>query len=731
MLSLNNKLRNFLIQPTSIYARPVARRIVLGLAFFFLFMIILSADFIPDKVSFQVGQVSDRDIIAPRTVSYENTAKTKKLEDEVLASVTNAYDLDMAVMTKAEESVTTIFGIARTVKADKTLTSHEEKVEKLQDALQQYSLANAALQGIATLDDAGLAKAEEQSRAILRKYFQRGIREDELDTAKKNIVIEIEDLGLGSNIEAAVAGVTQPLLRANFKLNWQEMESRKKAVLNSMEPVRETVKKGQVLVQRGDVVTVDQIRAMEELGLYKGQVSEVRIFGLTIFVLIIMAVILGYLYKFAPSIFDNDLQLVLMGLIILTTLLLGKAAHYYSDFAAPIAAGALLTAILIDTRVGVLVSVALAMLFGVIVDHDLRAVAAALIGSMVGVYNVSKMSHGYSLTKTGVWVAAINFLVIGSTGFIEQVNNTQILMQGMLGAFGGIASAVITTGLLPYLEHTFNITTPIKLLDLAKPNHPLLQRLLLDAPGTYHHSVLVGNLAETAADTVGADPVAVRVGAYYHDIGKIKRPYFFIENQIGTENPHDRIAPSLSTLIVTSHIKDGIDLCRDYGIPQVIIDIIQQHHGTTLVSYFYKRATENEHSECIIEADFRYEGPRPQTKEAALIMLADACEAAVRSIAKPNVNRIEAMVRKLIRERLQDGQLDDCNLTLKDLNVIGDVFIRVLSSMFHTRIEYPEALKELERRKLKNGNSHKQCPGKDDINAANGTNGNFGTKKDG
>ena len=281
------------------------------------------------------------------------------------------------------------------------------------------------------------------------------------------------------------------------------------------------------------------------------------------------------------------------------------------------------------------------------------------------------------------------------------------MLQGLLGAVNGVTSAIITIGLLPYLEHAFSITTPISLLELVKPNHQLLQRLLIDAPGTYHHSIVVGNIAETAAGAIGADSIVVRVGAYYHDIGKIKRPYFFIENQVSADNPHDKIAPSLSTLIVTSHIKDGVDLCKDYKLPQLIIDIVQQHHGTTLVSYFYKRATENEHSECIIEADFRYEGPRPQSKEAALVMLADGCEAAVRSIAKPNVNRIEVTVRKIIRDRLHDRQLDECNLTLKDLNTIGDIFIQLLSSMFHTRIEYPDAIKELERRKPKNGSNYK------------------------
>jgi len=719
MPSLENKLRELFGQQNSLHARPVTRRIVLALVFFFLFMIVLSTDFITDKISFQVGQVSDRAVLAPRSVSYVDHVKTKKLEAEVLASVASVYDFDVTVAAKAEESAAAVFKAARAVAADKTLTDAEKRLEKLRSSL-PISLPAATVSGLAAMSEADLASCEEHTKNILRKYLQRGIREDDFDDARKQIALEIESLELGKDGEAVVAGMAQTLVKPNFVLNVAETDKRKKAALTSIEPVRETVKKGQVLVRKGDVVTAEQIYAMEELGLHRGSVSELRIFGLAIFVLVVMGLIIGYLYKFSPNVFANDSHMVLLGLIILLTLLFGKAAHIYSDFVAPIAAGALLTAILIDTRLGIFISVALAVMFGVIGENDLRAVAVALIGSLTSVYSVSKMNHGYSLTRTGLWIAALNFVTIASTGFLEQLGGKQILLQGIQGAVSGIASAVITIGFLPYLETTFKITTPVKLMELANPSNPLLQRLLLDAPGTYHHSILVGNLAETAADHIGADPVTVRVGAYYHDIGKIKRPYFFIENLTDADNPHDKIAPSLSTLIVTSHIKDGVDLCRDYKLPQPIIDIVQQHHGTMLVSYFYSRATETEHSECIIEADFRYEGPRPQSKEAALVMLADACEAAVRSLSRPNVNRIESTVRKVIRERLHDGQLDDCNLTLRDLNIVGDVFIRVLSSMFHSRIEYPDALKELERRKAKNGNSAKQSCGKDGAGEAEG-----------
>ncbi|MBP2645737.1 MAG: receptor with intracellular metal dependent phosphohydrolase [Firmicutes bacterium] len=721
MSLFSKNMKKFLSQPINWHVGPLTRRIVLGLAFFSAFMVILSAEFLPDKVPLQVGQVSDRDVIAPRSVSYVNVVKTKKLEEEVLANVASVYDFDVSVAPKAEELVTTIFQLARSVAADNTLTTVEQKSAKLQNGL-PVPLPASTLTSLSSLDTTSLLRAEEHTKSILRKYFQRGVRDDGYEADRKNIVLDTEQLGLGKSAEAAVAGVAQVLLKPNFIMNVRETDKRKQVALQSVEPVRETAKKGEILVRRGDVVSEEQIHVMEELGLHRGDINKARIFGLTVFVLLLMGFVLGFLYKFEQQILQSDLKMALLGLIIVVSLLVGKAAHYYSDFAAPLAIGALLTTILIDARIGIIVNVAVAMLFGVIADHDLRAVEVALFGGMVGIYSVSKMRHGYSLVKTGLYIAAMNFIVIGATGLVDQVNPAQLLTQGMQGILGGVVAAVITIGLLPYLEHAFNVTTSYKLMELANPGHPLLQSLLLEAPGTYHHSLVVGNLAETAADLIGADPVSVRVGAYYHDIGKIKRPYFFVENQAEGENPHDKIAPSLSTLIITSHIKDGVDLCREYKLPQIVIDVIQQHHGTMLVSYFYKRATETEHSECIFEADFRYEGPRPKTKEAALVMLADASEAAVRALSRPNVNRIEATVRKLVRQRLNDGQLDECDLTLKDLNVIGDVFTRVLSSMFHNRIEYPDALKELERRKTKNGSSSKQPAGKDADNIANGRN---------
>ena len=255
----------------------------------------------------------------------------------------------------------------------------------------------------------------------------------------------------------------------------------------------------------------------------------------------------------------------------------------------------------------------------------------------------------------------------------------------------------------------FGIITPLKLLELSNPNQPLLKMLLMEAPGTYHHSVIVGNLAEHAAQKIGANSLLARVGAYYHDIGKIKRPYFFNENQMAMDNPHDKITPSLSTLIITSHVKDGVELAKQHKVPGVVIDMIKQHHGDSVISYFYHKAKQGENSDKVNMDSFRYEGPKPQTKEAAIVMLADSVEAAVRSMQDHSSGKIKGMIRKILRDKLESGQLDNCDLTLRDLDIIADAFLDILGGIFHQRIEYPDLEQEMKGGKDGDGADRKQA----------------------
>ena len=261
--------------------------------------------------------------------------------------------------------------------------------------------------------------------------------------------------------------------------------------------------------------------------------------------------------------------------------------------------------------------------------------------------------------------------------------------------FRGIFTSVLTIGFLPFFESIFDIITPIKLLELSNPNHSLLRRLLIEAPGTYYHSILVGNLSETAAEEVGANALLCRVGSYYHDIGKLKRPYFFKENQMTKENPHDKISPNLSALIITSHVQDGLEIAKKYKLPSKVMDIIRQHNGDTLVAYFYHKAITAQGENLVSEDKFRYSFPKPQSKEASIVMLADSVEAYVRSQVEPTRDEIEKGVRIIIQDKINDGQLSQCDLTLKDIESVINSFLKVLAGIFHDRIEYPENIKDI------------------------------------
>ncbi len=355
---------------------------------------------------------------------------------------------------------------------------------------------------------------------------------------------------------------------------------------------------------------------------------------------------------------------------------------------------------LIDNGLGLVMAGLLALAIAVLTGSDLNVVLVSFFGGVAAVFGVSRLSQRYDIIRSGVLVGVVNLVVLLGLDVMQGAAFLQApVWQALVFALvDGLGAAVLTMGSIPFLEGPFGIITAMKLIELANPNQPLLRKLLVEAPGTYHHSIMVGNLAEAATEAVGGNSLLARVGAYYHDIGKSKRPYFFIDNQFGAENPHDKLAPTLSALIISSHVRDGIELAREYRVPDPIVHFIREHHGTTIISYFYRKAVQADTGEGVAESDFRYDGPRPQSKETAIVMLADASEATTRTLKNPTPQIIEQVVRRVIKDRLQDGQLDESNLTLKELDVIARTFTRILTGVFHQRIEYPDkVLKEMER----------------------------------
>lgn len=693
----------------------LGKRLLLTVGLFVIILSILYLSVLPDSVSLELGRPSPTTIFAPReAVDYY---ATKQLRDEAAEAVPETFEFEPGVLTNIIEELSIFMGDIYDIR--KMEVEDTEKINQLMDYF-PFELNKAAAELFINEKRDVLEGLEKEIGQIIQNVMEQGVKDAGIDNAGRQIAQEINLLPYEKELKDALSEVVKALIRPNLVYNEKVTVRSMEQAIQNVEPVK--ILKGARIISEGETVTEKHIAQIEALGLQRTFTDYSILFGLA-FLLLVLFIIGGYyLYFYEKEIFYSPSLLLLLGFILVITLIFTVGANYFSGYLIPVAMGVILITVLFDSRLAILCNIILAVLAGVITGGEFRFIVVALLGGLAAVYSVSRLYQRSDLTKAGFFVALANtFTIIAIflflTGFCLDYEIIKEFSISIVSGIGnGLFSAVMAIGLLPYLENGFGLTTPVSLLELANPNHTLLRQLLMKAPGTYHHSIIVANLAEAAAEVVGADSLLSRVGAYYHDIGKTKRPYFFIENQLGNENPHNKISASLSTLIIINHVKDGLEMARQEKLPSVILDIIQQHHGTSLISYFYHQAVEKEKNEEVIEDSYRYEGPKPQTKEAAIIMLADSVEAAVRAMSKPAGGRLEGLIRKIIKDKLNDGQLDESDLTFKDLDKVAEVFTKVLSGIFHSRIEYPEKeLKaEMERRKQqKNGISHKQPSGKD------------------
>lgn len=696
------------------------RRFLWCLLFCGILLGILALHFLPEQMSLEVGQVSPIDISANRYLTFEDEEATEKKRQEAYQSVKPVYELNPEVWENMKNQISSNFKRVLGVKINPNLTE-EDKIKAL-DTL-KWSLTQKQWQEVLRLEPDQIEKMEAQTINIVSNTYKAGIGNENLQLAKDKIFSEIDLLEINTAYRQLIKDILNSVeFKPNLTYNEAETEKKRQEAMEAVEPVNVVIQKNEKIVRAGEVLTQRQINILTWLG-YKNNASPTFILlGLALFIGLMLVLGILFLRHYRKELYRNEKYLVLLMLLVVVTIILCKLILAISlsniperaqqvGHMIPIAAGTMLIAILLDTKLAVFTTMIFAMFVGLFTDN-LAFVLTALTGGLVGVYTVSRLSQRFDLAKAGLWIALANIASIVSLGILNNLGWQLILIGCGFGIANGILSSVLTIGLLPYLESVFGITTSIRLLELSNPNHPLLKKLLLEAPGTYHHSIMVGNLAEAAADAVGAESLLVRVGAYYHDVGKVKRPYFFVENQMTGENPHDKIAAPLSTLIITSHVKDGVELAKSFKLPQVVIDMIAQHHGTSLVKFFYHKAKETEKEDTVKEADFRYDGPKPQSKEAAIIMMADSVEAAVRSMKQTTPGKIEGMVRNILKERLHEGQLDECDLTFKDLDKIANAFVRVLNGIYHQRIEYPESmLKAIEKKGEKSGTDNKQPAG--------------------
>ncbi|AZT91649.1 HDIG domain-containing protein [Caldicellulosiruptor changbaiensis] len=409
--------------------------------------------------------------------------------------------------------------------------------------------------------------------------------------------------------------------------------------------------------------------------------------GILLLLLILVLFLSVYFYLFEREFINSCKDMIAVSTILILNLFLIKFLTPIPTFAIPACMGIVLISLLIDVRIAIVFNIVVSIITLLIVgDKNLDFALYLFIGGSLSSIVSHKIQSRMQFISHGFLASLISALFVLAIELVYQTDEEMVLYNPINSFVGTALSFVLAYGTLPIWEYIFDYATPIRLMELSNPNHPLLKRLLLEAPGTYHHSLIVGNLAEVACEAVGGNYLLARIGAYYHDIGKLKRPFYFKENQIVEEDPHNKITPTLSALIITSHTKDGVEIGKEYKLPKQVLDIIRQHHGTTKVAFFYGKALIQ--NQQVSEQKFRYEGPVPQSKEAAIVMLADSVEAAVRALSSPTPQLIETTIRGIIYEKLMDGQLNSSNLTFKELETICESFIKVLTGVFHKRVSH-------------------------------------------
>ncbi|HOG45636.1 MAG TPA: HDIG domain-containing protein [Anaerolineae bacterium] len=655
---------------------------------------VLLVRLLPDNTDLRVGEPAPRTILAPQSVSYVSHYLTEEQRNKAAAQVAPVYaPIDAQVVRKQLALARDITDYLDAVRSDVYATP--EGRQQAVAAIDTLKLSPAAINAILSLDNASWNAVRADVITVLEQAMRSEIRKDELADARRRVPALVGSSLSASGREAAEA-LVQALLVPNSFYDEATTEQLRLQAREKVLPVSLDIKQGEAVVREGELVTPLQMEELETLGLHQEAGGWGQTAGTVLFVALLTAVLVAYIHLLQPELWQRPRRVLLLALSLIAAAAAARLMvpeHTLLPYLFPAAALAMLASVLIEVRLGIFFGVLLSLLVGFVSGGSLELVAYTLMGSLVGSLALSQMQQLNSFAQAGALVALANILTVAAFRLFRQDFDTAGLLQLLVATMGsGALSASLTLAAYAFVGRVFGITTSLQLLELARPTHPLFRQLLLKAPGTYHHSIIVANMAERAAEAVGADPLLARVGAYYHDIGKAQRPYFFIENQAEGSNPHDRLDPKTSAQIIISHTSDGVALARQHGLPERVQDIIAQHHGTTKATFFYRMACKEAKEGAgvtVNESDFSYPGPLPDTKEAAIVMLADV-EAVVRSVHPETPAAMEDLIRQFVEEKLIGGQLDHCNLTLRDLDNIREAFGGVLKSIFHPRIQYPE-----------------------------------------
>lgn len=673
---------------------------LLTLGFYVIISAMMYVSVRPEALSAEPFSIAEEDIRSPLTI--EDREATRLLRENTVAAIDSQYTIKQEYATQQIDKVEQLFASLKGI-------TEAEDVGKIKQRLRGTEAADLLkddeLRLLATSSTSVRNTARDVVITAIEEAMRQRISSDggEVAEARENARLDIERSPLSFSLKAVGKTLTDQLIVTNYVYDPEKTEQLRKQTNDKVEPV--LISEGEVIVKRGEVISQDAYRQLQLVGLISDRQSFKPLLG----TLILSGLMTLLLYGFIDR---SNLRYAKMGKVKLFSLvylvvILQLIVTYGMAFLAedinpalylltPTAFSALVLRNLLNERIALSSTLFMALagtfFYSTNQNFSFNIAIYLLVGGLVATYFLrSSLSRRRifisSLTISAANIAVFLAFVLMRTGQLE-LKETSYLIGFAIAS--GVLSAIFAIGLLPFLEMTFGILAPTRLLELLNPTHPLLKKLLVEAPGTYHHSMMVANLAETACEAIGADGLLARVGAYYHDLGKTRRPLYFIENQHGL-NPHDRLKPEESARVILAHTDDGVDLLEEAKIPGVIVDICREHHGTSLLRYFYVKATEQGE---VNEADFRYSGPKPQSREAAVIMIVDSIEAAVRSMKSPTEEGIRELVKKIIREKLLDDQFSECDMTTRDIYRVGDSACHTLSGLFHERIEYPELKKE-------------------------------------
>lgn len=664
-----------------------------SLVYIITFMIIfgtLVTSVITKKYDLKVGDIAPTTIKAPKEVKDEKSTEAKR--NEIAQKIPKQYTINLDIQEENVKKLEEFFAKVKEIIVINSAIEDENAPRQTITGFDEFNLSEEDKIHLLNASDAQLDRYEKIILKVLNEAYENEIKDDKPDilkNTKEAAILKINELS-GSNDKSLLTKISLALIKPN---SFYDQDKTNAVIEEAKSNVEDIIyQKDQTVVKEGEPISESQLEVLDKLGILNNSKASLYLYSsLAIMVILILYIQHSYLKKYQKDIYNDFSKLVMINVINIISVVFGRVFSIISPYLIPLACMPMLLTLLLDYKISTVLSVINIIFLAVAVKFSPNIIIIAIVATILGCTSLKKMQQRNDILYSSIFISALTGIITLCITILGTTNELkEALINTIFTIVGGLLSGVLATGLLPFFEATFDIVTTVKLLELANPNNPLMRKLLMEAPGTYHHSVLVANLAEVATEAVGGNALLARIGAYYHDVGKTKRPYFFRENQIGKDNPHDKITQNLSTIVIISHVKDGLDLAKEYNLPTAIQDFIATHQGDTLVKYFYLTAKNNaENPDDVKMEDYMYPGPRPKTKEQGILMLADSVEAAVRSINDPTQEKIEAMVENIVKDKLSSNQLDNCELTFRDVDIIKKSFLKVLSGIYHQRIEYP------------------------------------------